>query len=336
MRSVWMRLAFGCASGGAATLKELLVHVDGTPAAADRIELGVALARRYGANLAGLHAAPLGVASLHDGGHGLDIVLGKLPDRVTVEAKEAHTQFHNRVRDRQIGYEWRSVIGPVDKQIAQHARYADLAIVGQVDPSDPMLGSAALVPSTVPLMAGRPVIVNPCAPSHATFGERVLIAWDGGREAARAVSDALLFLVAAKAVAIVSVGRDDRLSAKSDQPAAALARYLRHHGIDAQAFEDPADDADVATAGSRKRAGGRSACDGCLRPFADPRDDPRRGDAGDAAQDDAADPYVALKAAPGEGGDEGCIADDGVTFFPFHRKGPHAHEADHGQGRDFH
>jgi hypothetical protein len=76
-------------------------------------------------------------------------------------------------------------------------RHADLAIVGQIDPVDHSL----LVPQLSPEVSLRRRPARPrrplCRPVRGV-GERVLIAWNAGREAARAVNDALPFLTRAQ------------------------------------------------------------------------------------------------------------------------------------------
>ncbi|KQP77495.1 universal stress protein [Methylobacterium sp. Leaf117] len=76
--------------------------------------------------------------------------------------------------------------------------------------------------------SGRPVIVVP-AGHNAFAGRRIVIAWDGGTHAARAVNDALPFLRAAEAVEIISVVGEKDLS--SSVAGAELAPHLARHGI---------------------------------------------------------------------------------------------------------
>jgi nucleotide-binding universal stress UspA family protein len=76
--------------------------------------------------------------------------------------------------------------------------------------------------------SGRPVIVVP-AGHNAFAGRRIVIAWDGGAHAARAVNDALPFLRAAEAVEIVSVIGEKDLPRSI--AGAELAPHLARHGI---------------------------------------------------------------------------------------------------------
>ena len=70
-----------------------------------------------------------------------------------------------------------------------HARYADLVVLGQVNPDEPPYVGHHLPPQVV-LSSGRPVLLVPYIGAPATLGRRVVVARDASREAARAVSDA--------------------------------------------------------------------------------------------------------------------------------------------------
>jgi len=108
---------------------------------------------------------------------------------------------------------------------AAKARLHDLAILDAEERTidlDRELIEAALFGS------GRPVIVVP-AGYNAFAGRRIVIAWDGGKNATRAVNDALPFLRAAEAVEIVSVIGDKDLP--TSVAGAGLAVHLARHGI---------------------------------------------------------------------------------------------------------
>ena len=78
------------------------------------------------------------------------------------------------------------------------------------------------------LESGRPVIVVP--PAHTAFAaRRILLAWDGSAQAARAANDALPFLRAAEAVEIVAVATEAEIHASL--PGAEFAPHLARHGV---------------------------------------------------------------------------------------------------------
>ncbi|MBP1179917.1 universal stress protein [Methylobacterium sp. PvR107] len=84
--------------------------------------------------------------------------------------------------------------------------------------------------------SGRPVIVVP--PGHDAFAaQRIIVAWDGSAQAARAANDALPFLRAADAVEIVSVGTEAEIQASV--PGAEFAPHLARHGVNVSVNDLP-------------------------------------------------------------------------------------------------
>ena len=84
---------------------------------------------------------------------------------------------------------------------------------------------------SVVLHCGRPVLVVPDVAEPRTLA-RAAIAWDGSREAVRAVHDALPLLHLSRSVQIVKIigpdDEDDEFDAKS------LSAHLAHHGIEVE------------------------------------------------------------------------------------------------------
>lgn len=114
--------------------------------------------------------------------------------------------------------------------VARHARYHDLVVVGigHDDTTMQETAEAAIFGS------GRPTLLVPEISPPATF-EHVMIAWDGSRVAARAVSDARDFLQRAQSITIASV--TDEKTLPNDDPSNRLAEYLNRHDIQATVAE---------------------------------------------------------------------------------------------------
>lgn len=113
--------------------------------------------------------------------------------------------------------------------VAEEGRLFDLIVlprgVAEEGPSGPTLEAALFE-------TGRPVLVAGNEP-FAAVPERIAVAWNGSREAARAVTVALPLLKVAKQVTILTgEGKNDPHVAH----ASALARYLTYHGIEAQTW----------------------------------------------------------------------------------------------------
>ncbi|MDG4719119.1 MULTISPECIES: universal stress protein [Thalassospira] len=133
---------------------------------------------------------------------------------------------------------WRKDSGREDETVARRGRLFDLVVIGR----DPKEASASLTFDAALMETGRPILVAPENPP-ATVGEKVMIAWNGGVEAARAVTSAMPLLRSAKEVTIVSIG---------DVPygracGKALAVQFRWHGVEANVV-DNTDSGNVANA----------------------------------------------------------------------------------------
>lgn len=78
--------------------------------------------------------------------------------------------------------------------------------------------------------SGRPIMLVP-EDGKTTFAvDRILVAWDYSRTAARAVADAMPLLAKAKRVHIITVTDDKELRSRMD--AHELARHLARHGVE--------------------------------------------------------------------------------------------------------
>jgi nucleotide-binding universal stress UspA family protein len=106
--------------------------------------------------------------------------------------------------------------------LVSYARTSDLVILGKEGDNGRNIAHDVLFSS------GVPVIVVPRMP-QASVGRNVMIAWNGSREAARAVKDALPILERAANVTILCVNQAER--GRNFQPGEELATHLRHHGI---------------------------------------------------------------------------------------------------------
>jgi nucleotide-binding universal stress UspA family protein len=111
--------------------------------------------------------------------------------------------------------------------VLSRARFADLAVLAQPGPEDSGAATDFDSPAEIVMGAGRPVLMVPYAGTFVDAGKRVIAAWNGTRESARALADALPFLVGASEVTVLSVNPDrDDAAMESD-----LKRWLGVHGI---------------------------------------------------------------------------------------------------------
>jgi nucleotide-binding universal stress UspA family protein len=218
--------------------KDILVHVDNSARSAVRLGVAGALAARMHAHLIGLnvrsepHLPPYIRAQFDD--------IAALRERWDNQAAAEARAMVEAVAPASGGtVEWRDVSGPLGETVALHARYADLTVIGQDDPDE---ASASLAEHLL-IEVGRPLVVVPYAGRFAEIGSRVLVAWNGSREATRAVHDALPLLKTAKLVRVIAVNPAG--GGHGDIPGADICLHLSRHGVNAVGEQIQSEDLNV-------------------------------------------------------------------------------------------
>lgn len=223
--------------------KTILVHIDTGNRCPVRIEAAIRLAQQHDAHLVGLHALapfePPGYVTAEMG----PAILDAQKHAAAAEMVRTEREFNNQAAAAGLrNVEWRTAIDdPVDA-MTLHARYADLVVIGQSDRSDGS-NTAADFPQRLVLAAGRPVLILPSVGSFATIGKRILVAWDAGREATRAVTDAIPMLRLANTVNVMAV--NPRRGEHGNVPGADIALYLARHGVRVEVKADHGAEIDV-------------------------------------------------------------------------------------------
>lgn len=229
-------------------LKDILVHEDGGRGHEARRALAAELASRQEAHLAGLFVIePFtfpGVASLAQASlAAAEAAQARYRAARRAAGDALGTEFRALADRAGLASEWRVVEADPATALAHHARYADLAVVGQTAPGAPPLGAA--VPDAVLMGSGRPVLVVPYIGATAPFCRRALVAWNATREATRAVHDALPLLEAAECVTVLSINPARGSDGEGALPAADIALHLARHGVKATATYTVAEDVSV-------------------------------------------------------------------------------------------
>jgi nucleotide-binding universal stress UspA family protein len=213
--------------------KTILVHLDRGARRGERLELAFRLAEKFDANLIGLFAlsaARIPSAALAEAG---PIVVEAEKRQRSEAARQAEQEFRTALaRHGGVRGEWRASEQDALGAVRLHARYADLVVIGQAlprgDDSDGLLPGFA---DELVLAVGRPVLLVPYAGRFPGVWDRVLVAWNAGREAARAVTDALPLLTRAVEVLVVAFDPDRGGADHGEEPGADIGLYLARHGV---------------------------------------------------------------------------------------------------------
>lgn len=187
------------------------------------------LAERFEARLVGIATSDFRPALYFSEGDYAEKDLEQERVAIRKRLSELETEFRTSVSRRAKSVEWRSALTLPIHYVMQHARAADVLVVGaraeaMVDPC------VAVDPSDLVMEAGRPLIVVP--PTVQWLDLRsVLVAWKDVREARRAVFDALPLLAAAKDVTIAEIPEQQTKSSEALSHVEDVAGWLRGHGI---------------------------------------------------------------------------------------------------------
>ncbi len=215
------------------SFKDLLVLVDRSAASDTRLEWSLGLAKRFSARVTalGLVAEPFvpAMVGVHIPVELLQRQLAEAEselDRVLASASEA-------ARRHDIAVATGRITAPLDRlptALARAARLADLCVLGQPAGHDLEFDTTALAEAAF-MDSGRPAIILPHAGLPSSVLRRVLVAWNGSREATRAVHDALPLLAAAEQTTLLIIDSSAQDGSDGSPAGADIAAHLARHGV---------------------------------------------------------------------------------------------------------
>ncbi|HKU99546.1 MAG TPA: universal stress protein [Vineibacter sp.] len=224
------------------TLRTLLVHADIDDRFPHRLSLAVVIARAHKARVRVLYPlkAPvsIGLYSEPMGAPALELVQQEI-DAERARGEALRNAIEQKMGAEHPNWDWRSANGLAGEVIAAAGATADLIVMGQERDA----ATAAPVGQVV-LSSGRPVL---CVPHTGTFndcGRRVLVAWRGTRESARALHDALPVLERADRVILFVATDSDGDNMGADD----AMQNLADHGIKAELRQTTLGDLDAGAA----------------------------------------------------------------------------------------
>lgn len=203
--------------------KDILVHLDGGDRDSMQCAVAVGLASRFGARLTGLFARSeqLWAAT----------VARRSSDAFEAAAQQSQDQFAAATRDLGINSRWwRLAHGEPSHVLIETmaaARFHDLLVIGQHH--DGKKAPDDLIEKVI-LQSGRPVLIVPAVGHYPSVGTNVLVAWNGSREAARALHDGLPLIVTANNVEVLTVRGPGAEPSDVPLPPLSILDHLAAHG----------------------------------------------------------------------------------------------------------
>jgi nucleotide-binding universal stress UspA family protein len=228
-------------------IKDIVVNLSPGDSRDPAADYAISLAAEFDAHLAAVSFIydPVIPATVMGGGIPTELIESQRVENEKT-ASDAIARFEAAAQRAGISFESRktdaSTAGAAGR-FAHFARRFDLAVASQAHPDGSV--TQELVLESALFESGRPVIAVPYIQKGGLKLDRVMVCWDGGRTAARAVADALPFLTRAKAVEIVVIverGKADEL------PGVNLAQHLSRHNVNVTINRIPMGDMAVADA----------------------------------------------------------------------------------------
>ena len=217
-------------------IKDLLVHLDGSEADERRLAFAEPIARKSDAFLTGLLVNEIPeVMVAGDPSLSAAQVVIDLQNEAIETGNKTKAALETRMERLSVNNELRRIdvyVSRAGAHIATEARVSDLfvALRPYGHPQDNM--AAAF--EAVLFDSGRPTLfVPPEGPPPENY-DTILVAWQDTREAARAISDAMPFLTAAKSVIVALVDEGGPAEQQGVEPGADVARHLDRHGVNVE------------------------------------------------------------------------------------------------------
>lgn len=196
-----------------------------------RVQVAIQLAMRHKAEVIGICTDPPMPGYFYDEAGIVQQVLAKLQEQFAREKSEIKAYFLQQLESAGVKGQCRMPQGPAEEALAVHARSCDLLIMSQTDMAQSNWSIPPSLVDSVITTAGRPVLVVPYVnDARQPLGQHVLLCWDYGRRAARALADAAPLLLTASKLTILTVDpQPDMLQALDIQPGD-LPAYCAAHG----------------------------------------------------------------------------------------------------------
>lgn len=222
------------------TAKQILLVLSANSPAEPAAALAASIAERSGARVEGVclfHEPEPGVAdSFAVGPEGVADVLHHLETDIRTQTAPARAAFDQAVASRGLSDGW--ALGELDSwqdALGGPSHLVDLIVVAGVEADHSFQGMTA----NLVLQSGAPCLVAPPSQTATSSFPKVMLAWNGSRESARALRDGLDFLKAAASVVVV-IASEEGTRWMGSEHMAGLVRHLARHGVQAEVVQAPA------------------------------------------------------------------------------------------------
>ena len=210
--------------------KNLCAHVDYRERNRANVNLAFELAVQFDAHLTGIYVDPVALSPEVISMASTPALYDQMSEEQEIRAQEAKAAFELLSTTNSALTNWQRAQGPMYSTLNLHARYCDMLILNQEGDGDDALALGGFADSAV-IETGRPVLVVPFIGAAVPLHGKVLVAWNGSREATRAVNDAMPLLKMAEEVQVVCINPHTTEEHEAPLPGAELCQHLSLHGV---------------------------------------------------------------------------------------------------------
>ncbi|HWB50671.1 MAG TPA: universal stress protein [Stellaceae bacterium] len=222
--------------------QDILVVIDSEAAVGRLLAPLAALARRSRIRLTGLFVTGMPATQAFADLDGWAQLVDAYMTARRAEALQVERSFRQELGRLKLTGDWHCREADLTEGVVALARLHDLVVMGQPEPE---AAPSGLRPAEVVLAAGTAGLLVPYAGAFNELGQRILVAWNGTREAARALHDAMFLIDGAAAVTVLEVDPDTS-SWSSDLRAGHVVDMLRRRGVAATAQTAVSDGTPIA------------------------------------------------------------------------------------------
>ena len=141
-------------------------------------------------------------------------------------------RIESAANQNQQNLEWKQKEGDVALIVSEEARYHDLLLLGKPDPAHTSPSYRNSLNSILVESGTECVVMPDAAVGFRNTAQKILIAWDGGREAAQAIKGAIHFLDQAKEIYVMTAYRNDDDKSAMEHINQRLVEFMAVHDIE--------------------------------------------------------------------------------------------------------
>jgi nucleotide-binding universal stress UspA family protein len=211
------------------SFRDILVHLKSYEAWSAHIDVAADLAKRFNAHLTGLfNDADLAILKhLASGPGGGQEFLAIREAEAAAKLASAKAKFVAEMTRRGVTHSFEHAEGRANEILALVGRFHDLIVTEQTDAAHDEFNWTDAEDAAI--RCGRPCLVVPHKGHSGGLGDNIVIAWNGSREASRALSAAMPFIETARQVTVLTGEFREVAPSATRMPALDISSYLARH-----------------------------------------------------------------------------------------------------------